>query len=211
MVRHSIALLGLFTVAAAWAADVSLVGTFDTKAAILSIDGGAPKTVKVGQSAGGITLIAVEKDRATIEVDGKRRVLQRGQTHSSGGMGSSAQSITLAAGADGHFMADGHINGGAIRFLVDTGASVIAIPASDADRLRIDYRKGRLSTTRTAGGPITVYLVTLNTVRVGSIELQNVEAIVIEHGLPVALLGNSFLSRVNMRREGEAMTLMRRY
>ena len=87
----------------------------------------------------------------------------------------------------------------------------IAIPASDADRLRIDYRKGRLSTTRTAGGPITVYLVTLDSVRVGGIELQNIEAIVIEHGLPVALLGNSFLSRVNMRREGEAMTLTRRY
>jgi aspartyl protease family protein len=211
MVRHSIALLALSAGAAAWGADVSLVGTFDTKAAILSIDGGAPRTVKVGQSAGGVTLIAVEKDRATIEVDGKRRLLQRGQAHSSGGSGSSAQSITLAAGADGHFMAEGHINGGPIRFLVDTGASAIALPASDADRLRIDYRKGRLSTTRTAGGPITVYLVTLNTVRVGGIELQNIEAIVIEHGLPVALLGNSFLSRVNMRREGEAMTLTRRY
>ncbi len=211
MVRHSIALLALFAGAAAHAADVSLVGTFDTKAAILSIDGGAPRTVKVGQSAGGITLIAVEKDRATIEVDGKRRLLQRGQTHSSGGLGSSAQSVTLAVGADGHFMAEGRINGGPIRFLVDTGASAIAIPASDADRLRIDYRKGRLSTTRTAGGPITVYLVTLDTVRIGDIELRNIEAIVIEHGLPVALLGNSFLSRVNMRRDGEAMTLTRRY
>lgn len=211
MVRHSIALLALFAGAAAHAADISLVGTFDTKAAILSIDGGAPRTVKVGQSAGGITLIAVEKDRATIEVDGKRRLLQRGQTHSSGGLGSSAQSVTLAVGADGHFMAEGRINGGPIRFLVDTGASAIAIPASDADRLRIDYRKGRLSTTRTAGGPITVYLVTLDTVRIGDIELRNIEAIVIEHGLPVALLGNSFLSRVNMRRDGEAMTLTRRY
>jgi len=211
MVRHSIALLALLAAASASAADVSLVGTFDTKAAILSINGGAPRTVKVGQSAGGVTLVAVEKDRATIEVDGKRRLLQRGQTHSSGGSGSSAQSITLAAGADGHFMAEGQINGGPIRFLVDTGATAIAIPASDADRLRIDYRKGRLSTTRTAGGPITVYLVTLDSVRVGGIELQNIEAIVIEHGLPVALLGNSFLNRVNMRREGEAMTLMRRY
>jgi len=211
MVRHSIALLALLAGAAAHAADVSLVGTFDTKAAILSIDGGAPRTVKVGQSAGGVTLITVEKDRATIEVDGKRRLLQRGQTHSSGGLGSSAQSITLAVGADGHFMAEGRINGGPIRFLVDTGASAIAIPASDADRLHIDYRKGRLSTTRTAGGPITVYLVTLNSVRVGGIELQNIEAIVIEHGLTVALLGNTFLSRMDMRLEGQTMTLTRRY
>lgn len=196
--------------ATAWAADVSLVGTFDTKAAILSIDGGAPRTVKVGQSAGGVTLITVEKDRATIEVDGKRKVLQRGQTYSSGA-GSGAQSVTLSAGAGGHYMADGQINGGAIRFLVDTGATAIAIPASDAERLRIDYRKGRRGTTQTAGGPATAYVVRLDSVRVGGIEVQNVDAIVIEHGLTVALLGNTFLSRMDMRLEGQTMTLTRRY
>lgn len=211
MVRHSIALLALFAGAPAWAADVSLVGTFDTKAAILSIDGRAPRTVKVGQSAGGVTLIAVEKDRATVEVDGKRRLLQRGQTYSSGGSRSGAQSVTLAAGAGGHFIAEGQVNGSAIRFLVDTGATAIAIPASEAERLRIDYRKGRRGTTQTAGGPAAAYAVTLATVRVGGIELQNVEAIVIEQGLTMALLGNSFLSRTDMRREGQTMTLTRRY
>ena len=210
MVRHSIALLALLAGAAASAADVSLVGTFDTKAAILSIDGGAPRTVKVGQSAGGVTLIAVEKDRATVEVEGKRKVLQRGQTYSSG-TGSGAQSVTLSAGAGGHYMAEGQINGGAIRFLVDTGATAIAIPASDAERLRIDYRKGRRGTTQTAGGPAAAYVVRLDSVRVGGIEVQNVDAIVIEHGLTVALLGNTFLSRMDMRLEGQTMTLTRRY
>jgi len=210
MVRHSIALLALSAGAAAWGADVSLVGTFESKAAILSIDGGAPRTVKVGQSVSGVTLIAVEKDRATVEVDGKRKMLQRGQTYSSGA-GSGAQSVTLAAGAGGHFMADGQINGGAIRFLVDTGATAIAIPASDAERLRIDYRKGRRGTTQTAAGPAPVWVVTLDSVRVGGIEVQNVEAIVIEQGLSVALLGNTFLNRMEMRREGQTMTLVRRY
>ena len=212
--RHSIALLLVLLCAAsrpAAAAEVSLVGTFDTKAAILSIDGGAPKTVKVGQSFGGVALIAVEKDRATIEVDGKRRVLRRGQTYSSRASASDRQSITLAAGAGGHFFVDGQINGGAIRFVVDTGATAIAIPASDAMRLRIDYRKGRLGTTQTAAGPAAAYVVTLDSVRVGAIELQNVEAIVIEQGLNLALLGNSFLNRMEMRREGQTMTLTRRY
>jgi aspartyl protease family protein len=211
MLRHSIALLALLAGAAAWAADVSLVGTFDTKAAILSIDGGAPKTVRVGQSAGGVTVIAVEKDRATVEVDGKRKVLQRGQTYSSGGSGAGAQSITLAAGAGGHFIAEGQVNGNPIRFLVDTGATAVAISAGEAERLGIDYRKGRRGTTQTAGGPAAAYAVTLATVRVGGIELQNVEAIVIEQGLAIALLGNSFLSRMDMRREGQTMTLTRRY
>ncbi|MSQ49641.1 MAG: TIGR02281 family clan AA aspartic protease [Betaproteobacteria bacterium] len=222
MRRHSIALpallAGLLLVglsamlltSAARAAEVSLIGAFDTKAAILSFDSGPPKTVKVGQSFGGVTVIAVDKDRATVDIDGKRRVLIRGQTYSSGA-GTAAQSVTLAAGAGGHFLADGQINGGAIRFLVDTGASAVAIPASDAKRLRIDYQSGRRGTTKTAAGPTAMYMVRLDSIRVGNIELRNIEAIVIEQGLDTPLLGNTFLNRMEMRREGQTMTLTRRF
>lgn len=209
--RHSIALLLLLASLTAPAAEVTLVGVFSDKAAILSIDGGAPKTVKVGQKLGNLTVTAVEKDRATIEIEGKRRVLVRGQTFSSSGAASGAQSVTLSAVAGGHFMADGQINGGAIRFLVDTGASAVAIPASEANRLGIDYKSGRRGTTQTAGGPTAMYIVRLDSVRVGGIELQNVEAFVIEQGLNVALLGNTFLNRMEMRREGQSMTLTRRF
>ena len=209
---NSIAVLALLAALPALAADLSLIGTFGTSAAILSVDGGAPKTVKVGQSYGGVTLIAVENDRATVEAGGKRRVLARGQTYSSSGAASSGnQSVTLSAGAGGHFLADGQINGGAIRFLVDTGASTIAIPASDAIRLRIDYRKGRRGSVQTAGGPVPMYVVMLESVSVGGIELHGIEAVVIERGLDVALLGNSFLTRTQMRLEGQTMTLMQRY
>lgn len=209
--RHSIALLLLLASLTAPAAEVTLVGVFGDKAAILSIDGGAPKTVKVGQKLGDLTVTAVEKDRATIEFEGKRRVLVRGQTYSSSGASSTAQSVTLSAGAGGHFMAEGQINGGAIRFLVDTGASAVSIPASEANRLRIDFRNGRRGTIQTAGGPTPMYVVRLDSIRVGGIELQNVDAIVIEQGLNVALLGNTFLNRVEMRREGQSMTLTRRF
>jgi aspartyl protease family protein len=195
---------------AAVAADVSLIGTFGSTAAILAVGGGEPKTVKVGQSFGGVTLISIDGDNATIEAEGKRRVLKRGQTHSSGGAGGS-QSVTLSAGAGGHFMADAQVNGGAMRFVVDTGATSIAIPASDANRLRIDYLKGRRVSTQTANGVAPAYLVTLDTVRIGGIELHNVEAIVIEQGLAIGLLGNSFLSRTEMRREGQTMTLVKRF
>jgi aspartyl protease family protein len=209
ILRHSIALaLALASLPAA--ADVALIGTFGRSAAILSIDSGPPKTVKVGQRAGAVTLISVEQDRAVIEVDGKRRVLERGQTYSSGAA-PGPQSVTLSAGAGGHFFTEGQVNGGAIRFVVDTGATSVAIPGSDASRLRIDYRKGRLVATATAGGRTPAYQVTLDTIRVGGIELHNVEAIVIEQGLPIALLGNSFLNRTEMRREGQTMTLIRRF
>ena len=105
--RHSIALLLVLLLAVAGrpalAAEVLLIGTFGSSAAILSIDGSAPKTVKVGQRAGAVMLISVDKDQATVEIDGKRRVLQRGQTYSSSAA-SGAQSVTLAVGAGGHFM-----------------------------------------------------------------------------------------------------------
>ena len=211
MMRHSIALLALLCAPPALAADVSLIGTFEAKAAILSVDAGAPKTVRVGQTFEGVTVLTVEKDRATVEIEGKRRVLVRGQTYSSGAAGAGAQSVTLSAGAGGHFMADGQINGGAIRFLVDTGASAVAIPASAANRLGIDYRKGRRGTSQTAAGPTEVYVVRLDSVRVGGVELLNIEAVVIEHGLDVALLGNSFLSRMEVRQDGRTMTLTRRF
>jgi len=201
----------LLAIPAARAADVSLIGTFDTKAAILSIDSGAPKTVKVGQTFGGVTLISVERDRATIESGGKRRVLVRGQTYSTSAPGADRQSVTMSAGAGDHYFVDGQINGGAIRFLVDTGASAVAIPAREADRLGIDYRKGRRGTTQTAGGPTPMHLVRLDSIGIGGIELRNIDAIVIENGLDVALLGMSFLSRVDMKQDRRGLTIMRRY
>ena len=214
MTRHSIALLPLFLLGAAAlpaaATDVSLIGTFDTKAAILSIDGGAPKTVRVGQSFGGVTVIAVDKNGATVEVEGKRRVLVHGQTYSTSAPGEKPTAI-LFAGQGGHYTADGQINGGAVRFVVDTGASSIALPASDANRLGVDYRKGRLVSVQTANGRAPAYIVYFDTVRVGGIELNNVEGVVIESGLPMALLGMSFLNRVEIRHEAGRMTLIRRF
>ena len=207
---NSIAVLGLLAASPAVAADVSLIGTFESKAAILSINAGAPKTIKVGQAFAGVTVISVDKDRATVEIEGKRQIVVRGQTYRSRAT-SGGESVTLSAGAGGHFMADGQINGGAVRFLVDTGASAIALPAAEANRLRIDYRKGRRAMSQTAGGPVEAYVVMLDSVRIGNIELQNVEAFVLERGLDVSLLGNSFLNRMEMRREGQTMTLVRRF
>jgi aspartyl protease family protein len=210
MTRHFIAVLLLAAALPAAASDVSLIGTFDTKAAILSIDGGAPKTVRVGQSFGGVTVVSVEKERATVEIGGKRQVLIRGQTYSSGGT-SERQSTVLYAGQGGHYFAEGYVNGGSVRFVVDTGATMIALPASDAKRIGIDYRKGRLVSVQTANGRAQAYLIPLDTVRIGGIQLNNVEGAVVEQGLPMALLGMSFLNRVEIRHEAGQMTLIRRF
>jgi aspartyl protease family protein len=111
----------------------------------------------------------------------------------------------------GHFVTDGAVNGSPTRFLVDTGATMVAIPAADAVRLGIDYRKGQRGMTKTAGGMVQVYRVRFDTVKLGGIELTSVEGIVIEQGLDIALLGMSFLNRVEMKRDGQTMTLIRRF
>ena len=98
-----------------------------------------------------------------------------------------------------------------MRFLVDTGATMIALPAADAVRMGIDYRKGMQGRTRTAGGVVSVYRITLDSVRLGGIEATGVEAVVIEEGLDIALLGMSFLNRLDMRQEGRTMTLIKRF
>jgi len=193
------------------ALDVQLVGTFGDQAAVLSIDGGEPKTVRSGQKFGGVTVISVERERAIVEIEGKRRALQRGQTYSSKSSADDRQMAVLAADGRGHFHADGAINGGAMRFILDTGATSIALPASEAVRLGIDYRKGQPAMIHTANGPAPAWRVKLDTVRVGGIELQSVDALVLEKGLDVALLGMSFLNRVEMFRSGDSMTLKRRF
>jgi aspartyl protease family protein len=209
--RYCSALALLAAAAPALALDVQLVGTFGDQAAVLSIDGGEPRTVRTGQKFGAVTLISVEKERATVEVEGKRRTLQRGQTYSSKSAPDDRQSAVLAADARGHFHANGAINGGAMRFVLDTGATSIALPAADAVRLGIDYRKGQPAMIHTANGPAPAWRVKLDTVRVGGIELQNVDGLVLEKGLDEALLGMSFLNRVEMFRSGDSMTLKRRF
>jgi len=212
---HFIALLLLFFNAAvafpASATDVALIGVMGDKAAVLSIGGGEPKSVRIGQKWSGVTVISVERSQATVEIDGKRRVLMIGQHYRAAAAASDRQSVTLAADTRGHFFSDGAINGNPVRFLVDTGATTVALPASEAVRLGIDYRKGQLGYSNTAGGVVPIYSIMLDRVRLGAIELTGVEAAVIEQGLSVALLGMSFLNRVEMRRDGHTMVLIRRF
>ena len=206
-----IALTLLLAGTAARAVEVALIGTIGDKAAVLALDGGDPKTVKVGQTWNGIRVLSVEGNRATLEIDGRRRVLQQGPHYRSSGEGSERAQVTLSAGPGGHFVGEGAINGNPIRFLVDTGATAIALPAADARRLGLDYRKGERGMSSTAAGVVPVYVVSLDTVRLGGIELRSVAAVVFEQGLDMPLLGMSFLNRVEMRREGETMTLIRRF
>ena len=213
MTRHFIGLSLLLACIAAGAAEVSLIGVIGDKAAVIVLDGGEPKTVKVGQSWRGVTVLAVEHDRATVEIEGKKRVLERGQHYRSTAASSSDRGkAILAADSRGHFLADATVNGLPVRFVVDTGATLIALPQQEAERLGINFRAGQASQTRTANGLAQVYLVKLDAVKIGGIELHNVDATVHQGGgLDQALLGMSFLNRVLMQRDGATMTLIQRF
>jgi aspartyl protease family protein len=117
----------------------------------------------------------------------------------------------LTAGSGGHFIASGAINGRAVQFMVDTGAPSVAMGVSEAERLGIDYKKGQLTRGNTANGTVTAYLVRLNSVRVGEVEVFDVEAAVLPVNAGPILLGNSFLSRFQMTRMNDQLVLERRY
>ena len=195
---------------AAHGAEIGVIGLFPGKA-VLVIDGAAPKTYALGATvAPGATLMAVGQDSVTLEIDGKRQTLALGE-HVNRTPAVGAASVTLQADGRGHFMAQVQINGGMVPMLVDTGATLIALPAQDARRLGIDYQKGQRGLVSTANGPAPVYRTRLDSVRIGGIVLNQVDAVVQENGLPYALLGMSFLNRTEMRREGEQMTLTKRF
>jgi aspartyl protease family protein len=212
-VTRIVAFLLALLPAAAWAAEVNVVGFFPGKAVVV-IDGSDPRVMSVGQKLLDITLLSVDNDTktATFLIDGQKKTLKIGQHQAGPARAPSAQSATLTANAQGHFVVEGQINGGSIRFLVDTGATAVSLSSSDANRLGIDYSKGQPGLMGTANGTTVAYKVTLASVRVGDIVVNNVEAAVLEgNQMPFALLGMSFLNRMEMRREGQVMVLTRRF
>ncbi len=194
----------------ALAASVSVMGLFKDKA-IVSIDGGKPRTLSVGQVVQGVKLISADSGSASFDVDGKPRTLSMGQSFAGGPATGERQSISLTADARGHFSAAGSLNGYPVSFLVDTGATSIAINAAEAKRIGLDYRAGQAVGVSTAGGVVPAWRVKFNTVKVGGITLNQVDGMVVETGLNVPLLGMSFLNRMEMRRDGQTMTLTQRY
>ena len=193
------------------ATDVTLIGLFPGKA-VLTVNRGAPRTLAVGQSTPeGVKLVSTDAKSAVLEIDGKRLTVEMGQHFETASLTGGRQAVTLAPDSRGHFFTDGQVNGAHIRFLVDTGATLVAIPARDAARLGIDYRRGRRGISQTANGPVAFWRVMLDTVTIGGVTLTAVEGAVHEGGLDEALLGMSFLGRTEMNREGPNLTLVKRY
>lgn len=193
---------------AAQAQGVALSGVMGQRA-LLVIDG-QTQVLAVGASARGVKLLELRGDEARIERDGKSTLLRVGAAPVS--MGAPASSgggseIVMTAGAGGHFVTEGSINGRAVRFMVDTGATMIAMGQAEADRLGINWKAGERGMASTANGLIPTFRVNLAAVRIGDVVVHNVDASVSPTSMPYTLLGNSFLTRFSMRRDNDVMRL----
>ena len=205
------ALLGLGSLTAA-AQTVTFNGHIGATKALLVIDG-EPHTLSVGSTVRGVRLLLLAGAQADVEVAGLRRTLTIGAgpvRAASGAASSRGNEIVLAAGPNGHFRAIGQINGKSVEFMVDTGASVVSLGQVEADRLGLDYQNGVPGMARTANGSVPMRLIVLNSVRIGDVEVANVEAAVHPGSLGVVLLGNSFLTRFQMKRDNDVMRLEKR-
>ncbi|HET9643961.1 MAG TPA: retropepsin-like aspartic protease [Burkholderiaceae bacterium] len=199
------------TFMAATAQTVTFNGAMGDKA-LLVIDGEA-RPIPVGATVQGVKLVTMSADEARVEFGGHVEVLRLGSpAHlSRTALPSSAnREIVLTAGMGGHFVTGGAINGRPVQFMVDTGATAIALSQADADRIGLDYRNGQRVGIHTANGIIPGHVVNLTSVRVGDVEVFNVSAVVQPTFMEYVLLGNSFLTRFQMKRENDTLTLQKR-
>lgn len=202
----------LVTNAAVAVESISLQALFKDKA-IIVVDG-ARRVLKSGEeSPEGVKLLTADtqEEKAEIEIGGKREILRLGVV-TAGFTSKGKGSVTLYPESNGHYFVDGLVNGTPVRFMVDTGATIIGMNSVMAGRIGIDYRRnGRLGYVNTAAGTVPTYYIKLSSVTVGEITMYNVDASIIEGSSPrETLLGMSFLGHLNMRRDNEKMELSER-
>ena len=183
--------------------------------AVLVIDGRV-RTLVPGGVEHGVKFLGFANGEAQVEIEGRRASLRMGAAplavvpSDDASTGAGTQ-VVLTAGLGGHFTSSGNINGRPAEFLVDTGATAVAMSQAEADRLALPWRNSaRRGLTQTANGPVPVNFVTLSSVRLGDVEVHNIEAVVVPAQMDHVLLGNSFLTRFQMKRVNDTLTLEKR-
>ena len=192
--------------------DVRVVGLFSERAVVL-VDG-KQHLLRVGQtSPEGVKLISADSEAALLEVDGERLEAKLDGRVSARKRTATVKEVQVWRNTTGMYTTVGSINGLPVPFLVDTGATKVAMNSAQARRLGIDFRvNGTPSAVTTASGVERAWSVTLDTVKVGDLELHNVGAVVLDGAQPEqTLLGMSYLGRLEIVNEGRLMTLRKKY
>lgn len=209
--QHWLTLLMLFASASLPASDVLVQGLFRDMA-ILSVEG-TQYTLRPGETTPqGIKLISANSQQAVLEIDGRQETYALG-SHISSSFSQPALAEAVIYRQQNMYLGSGSINGYPVSFLVDTGASAVAMNAAHARRIGIDFRVvGDPIRVATANGMARAYRVNLDRVKVGDIQLHNVDAFVHEGGSPqMILLGMSFLGQLDMQRDGDRLVLKKKW
>lgn len=210
----SVLLCALAMLGTAQAQTVVLSGILGGKA-LLVVDGAPPKSVATGETHRGVKLLSAQGSQAEVEIAGKRQTLRLGEGPVSAAPGApeagDRRRIVLHAGSNGHFRTQGQINGRTVNFIVDTGASVVSMSVTDAEAIGLRYQSGQTVQVSTANGVTVGWRVKLSTVRLGSLDVYDVEALVTPAPMPYVLLGNSYLTRFQMTRTNDQLVLEQRY
>lgn len=190
---------------------VVVKGLFKDKA-VLAING-QTRLIKVGESSPeGVRLIACDSERALVEIEGQTQELKLSQEIAATFTQAQFNEVRIARSPDSHYRVTGQINGRPATMMVDTGATSVVMNLEEARRLGIDYRNGQKGFASTAGGIVDSYMVKLEQVSVGNIQVQAVQGAVIIGDFPEQiLLGNSFLSRVSLQDEQGVLLIRSKY
>lgn len=197
----------------AWAdiSNITVVGLF-SDVAVVKIDN-EQHILRVGKaSPEGVKLVSASSRSAILEVNGVQEEYSLGGQVGSRFTPPPRQPTVSLWRILGMYTTPGSINGYSVGFLVDTGASTIALNGKTAKRLDLDYKSGDVVRVKTASGVEQAYKINLDEVQVGEIKLQNVAAMVLEGEQPEqALLGMSFLGQLDISHDGERMDLKQKY
>ena len=177
--------------------------------ALLVIDGHATG-VAVGATVQGVKLVRLDGGTALVEAAGKSQTLHLGGAAivaGDPGGSSSGSRVVLPVGSGGHYSGLATINGHSIPFVIDTGATTVAMGADVAAALGLDPKASTLAAAMTANGAVAVRRLTLTSVRVGDVTVYNVDAMVMPQSMPVVLLGNSYLSHFQMHSDSNSLVL----
>ncbi len=209
MYKNICLLLLLFSMPCMAVEKITVIGLFKDKA-IVNIDGKQHVLTAGKTSPEGVKLISSNSREAVLEINGKQDTYTLG-THISSEFTppSPGTTVTIAPDSSGMYEVNGSINGFQVKFVVDTGATLISMNKHNANRIGLNYKlEGQESVAQTASGYSKIYLVNLKEVLVGDIKLHNIQGAVHDDDFPkVILLGNSFLNRVNLSREGSLLQL----
>ncbi|MEW8552369.1 MAG: retropepsin-like aspartic protease [Candidatus Thiodiazotropha sp.] len=206
-------LLALISQGRALAVERIVVEALFTDKAMVSIDG-VRRLLKLNQpSPEGVLLISASSSEAVLEVDGERMSYPLGGHITTRFSKPEAITAKVWRNQAGAYTTVGTINGRTVNFLVDTGATAVAMHANQAKRLGISYRlEGAPIYVNTASGTAAAYDVVLDRVQVGDITLNNVRGFVIDSNGPARiLLGMSFLNRVKMEDQGSVLILEKKF